>query len=469
MKRFRASLSVRLIVWFVLVQSGVSVLGMGVSLFLQRQPGDEYAFAQMHLNAVVADALVDGPDGRPMIADTPELRAFKARRPGVGVAALDGAHVLRGSSASLGEALRGPHVLRGSSPSLGAALVELGTPRFLNASFVLTRGSLAGSTIVATSVPSRWGPITVVGADNLLRPDDVPALVLYMGRYLVQVMVLVMLGAAVVTPFVIQRALRPLNEASLAAGRIDLRSRDLRLPEGRGVPSELAGLVAAINAALARLDEGVGRQQRIAAEAAHELRTPLAILAARIDSQPESETVLGMRRDLERMRSLVDQLLLIANLEAQNIVLDEPLDLVALARDVVADCTPVALTRGRTLALTPELPQRAIRSSRRILYGALTNLVENAIRAEPDGGVVEVRVCGNGDVLVVDHGAGVAPADRERIFDPFWRRDDHHPGAGLGLAIVKEAATAHGGHVSVEETPGGGATFRFRAVGTRDA
>lgn len=448
MRRFRTSLSVRLIVWFVLVQSGLAIVAMIVTLYLKRQPGDEYAFAQTHLNAVVAAALVDGPDGRPVIADTPELRAFKAQRPGVGIAAL-----------------RGSQVLRGASPSLVAALDGLGTPRFLNASFVPTRGSLAGSTVVATSMPSRWGPIVVVGADNLLRLDDVPPLASHMGAYLVRVMILVMLGAAVVTPFVIRRALRPLNQASLAASRIDLRRRDLRLPEGKGVPSEVAGLVAAINAALARLDEGVGRQQRFAAEAAHELRTPLAILAARIDSQPESETVLGMRRDLERMRSLVDQLLLIANLEAQNIALDEPLDLVVLARDVVADCTPVALARGRARALTPDLPRRVIQGSRRILYGALTNLVGNAIRAEPDDGVVEVRVCGTGDILVVNHGAGVPSIDRERIFDPFWRRDDHHPGAGLGLTIVKEAAAAHGGHVSVEETPGGGATFRFRVAG----
>jgi hypothetical protein len=122
-RRFRTSLSVRLIVWFVLVQSGLAIVAMIVTLYLQRQPGDEYAFAQMHLNAVVAAALVDGPDGQPVIADTPELRAFKAQRPGVGIAAL-----------------RGSHVLRGSSPSLVAALDGLGTPRFLNANFVLTRG-----------------------------------------------------------------------------------------------------------------------------------------------------------------------------------------------------------------------------------------------------------------------------------------------------------------------------------------
>jgi len=449
MRRFTASLSVRLIVWFIVVQSGVSVLAMGLSLFLSRQPGDEYAFAQMRLNALVVGALDEGPDGQLTISDTPALRAFKAQRPEVGIAAL-----------------RGSSVLPGSSPILAAALGDLGTPRFNSAGFVLTKGPLAGSTVVATSVPSRWGPIVVVGANNLLRVDDVPALLLYMSSYLVQVMGLVMLGAAIVTPFVIRRALRPLNEASLAAEQIDLRRRDLRLPEGKGVPYELAGLVAAINAALARLDEGVGRQQRFAAEVAHELRTPLAILAARIDSQPESETVLGMRRDLERMRTLVDQLLLIASLEAQDIILNEPLDLVALARDVVADCTPVALARRRTLAFGPELVRLEIQGSRRILYGALTNLVENAIRAEPSGGVVEVKVCDSGEILVIDQGKGVAPDDRERIFDPFWRRDDCHPGAGLGLTIVKEAAAAHGGCVSVEETLGGGATFRFRAFPT---
>ncbi len=192
------------------------------------------------------------------------------------------------------------------------------------------------------------------------------------------------------------------------------------------------------------------------------MRTPLAIMAARIDSQQDAGQADGMRRDVERMRTLVDQLLLVARLERRDVRLEETVDLVALARDVVADCTPLAIAGGRDLALTPEVGQLPVRGGRQVLESALLNLVQNAVRAEPLGGTVDVIVRSPGQILVVDHGAGVALADRESIFDPFWRRDELHPGAGLGLTIVKETAIAHGGGVSVEETPGGGATFRLR-------
>lgn len=445
MKRFSSSLAARLIVWFVLVQSLVSVLAMVVTLFLWRQPGDEYAFAQMHLEEVVMAAIRRGPDGQLALGETAALTAFRAERPDVEIAAL-----------------QGTRILPGSSPVLAQALRDQGAPAFISATFVFSQGPLAGETATATTRDGPFGDIVVVGVGNRLRLADLPALGLYMGAYLVRVMILVMLGAAAVTPFVIGRALRPLQQAGREAARIDIRRRDLRLPVGEGVPSELAGLIGAINAALDRLDQGVRRQQRIAAEAAHELRTPLAVLAARIDSQPASDDQRAMRRDLERMRTLVDQLLLVARLEIADAPRDETFDLVALARDVVADCTPLALAQGRDLALVPDVERRMVRGSRRVIEGALTNLVNNAIRAEPVGGAVEVRVPDADELRVVDHGPGVPPHERELVFDPFWRRNDDHPGAGLGLAIVKQAALLHGGQAFVEETPGGGATFRLR-------
>lgn len=448
MRRVSSSLALRLIVWGVLVQSAVSVLALIASLVFWSQPGDEYAFAQMHLEEMVVAALRPGPDGQLGIGPTEQLRAFKAARPQVGVAAMQGARVLKGSSPVLAETLR-----------------IQGAPAFINATFVFSQGPLAGQTATATTTSSPWGDVVVIGVNNRLRMADLPALALYMGGYLAPVMVFVVLGAAALTPIVIGRALRPLQLAGQEAARIDVRQRDLRLPTGEGVPSELAGLIGAINAALDRLDMGVRRQQRIAAESAHELRTPLAVLAARIDSQAPSEIQLAMRRDLERMRTLVDQLLLSARLEITDAPRDEVFDLVALARDVVANCTPLALAQGRDLALVPAVERRMVRGAQKIVEGALTNLVDNAIRAEPIGGFVEVRVPDDDELIVVDHGQGVPPDERELVFDPFWRRGDDHPGAGLGLAIVKQAATLHGGQAYVVETPGGGATFHLRLNG----
>jgi signal transduction histidine kinase len=90
----------------------------------------------------------------------------------------------------------------------------------------------------------------------------------------------------------------------------------------------------------------------------------------------------------------------------------------------------------------------------------MTNLIENAVRAEPPGGTVIVRLSKDAAVEVVDHGEGVSIADRERIFEPFWRKSENTPGTGLGLAITKELTTKLGGSIKLLETPGGGATFK---------
>jgi signal transduction histidine kinase len=91
----------------------------------------------------------------------------------------------------------------------------------------------------------------------------------------------------------------------------------------------------------------------------------------------------------------------------------------------------------------------------------VTNLIDNALRAEPKDGAILVRIDDRGVVAVVDHGEGVAPAFREMVFEPFWRQSETTSGTGLGLAIAKEIMDAHGGRIWVEETPGGGATFKI--------
>ncbi len=91
----------------------------------------------------------------------------------------------------------------------------------------------------------------------------------------------------------------------------------------------------------------------------------------------------------------------------------------------------------------------------------LANLIDNALHAEPEGGLVLVKVTGRAVVEVIDHGEGVAECDREMIFEPFWRKSETRPGTGLGLSIARELVSMHGGHIWVEETPGGGATFKL--------
>ncbi len=116
----------------------------------------------------------------------------------------------------------------------------------------------------------------------------------------------------------------------------------------------------------------------------------------------------------------------------------------------------------RVLVVEDEVAMARLIVDALAIQGAVANLIDNALRMEPDRGEIEVRVNGDGSVDVVDHGEGVALQHRDLVFEPFWRGDPTAPGTGLGLAIVREVARLHGGTVEVIPTLGGGATFRLR-------
>jgi signal transduction histidine kinase len=459
MRLVPASLTGRIIVRLIVFQILAGVATAIASTLFLSSPDETYFIAQAHVGDLTLEALSLGTDGRPFITDTPAMRRFRAERPQVRIVVVDReGREVEGSDPDLLAALRAydlPHFYR--APEYGSGRAAIFT---IPDSY---GGPLAGAVVVAASGEEEpYGSGTLFVARNELRAEDLPAFVGHVVDEHLPTLGPVLVVVVLVVPLLVRQALRPLLAATREAAAIDLHARDLRLPEGKGVPSELQPLARGINAALARLDESFRRQQRFAAQAAHEMRTPLAIIAARIDGMADRQEAEALRRNVERMRSLVDRLLFIARLERRDVPLDESLDLVALARDVVADCAPLAIAEDRKLALLPDVARLPLRGNARALESALVNLIENAVRAEPAGGTIEVMVRGPGEILVVDHGAGIAPADRERVFEPFWRRHDRNTGAGLGLTIVKEAATAHGGSIAVEETRGGGATFRLR-------
>ncbi len=256
----------------------------------------------------------------------------------------------------------------------------------------------------------------------------------------------------------VRHGLTPLRSAAAEVARIDMNSLSKRLLSD-DVPVEVAPFVEAVNEALKRLDAWAARQRRFTANAAHELRTPLAIMRARLENAKASSLKSELLGDASQLRSIVEEMLVAARLTEGQAPLDQRVDLSDAARRVVSDLLPLAIDRDRFVDFECSGPV-VTRGNRRAVECVLTNLIDNALRAEPSKGSVAVRLDGGGVIAVIDHGEGIAAADREMIFEPFWRKNEANPGSGLGLAIAKEIVDAHGGRIWVEETPGGGATFK---------
>jgi signal transduction histidine kinase len=221
--------------------------------------------------------------------------------------------------------------------------------------------------------------------------------------------------------------------------------------------------VHAVNQALDRLEAGFRAQRDFTADMAHELRTPLSVARARVDSLEAGPLRDQLRADLVNMTRTVNQVLDIAELENFRVGSDARADLHAVCADAVAFMAPLAVGRGQTVALTGAPGPVWVLGHTEALFRAVRNLVENAIRHTPAGVSIEVEVMESGVVRVLDDGPGVPVADRESIFRRFWRRDRSKADSrGLGLAIVARVAEAHEGSVSVEERAGGGSIFTLR-------
>ena len=257
----------------------------------------------------------------------------------------------------------------------------------------------------------------------------------------------------------VRSGLRPLRLASAAATRVEPARLGLRLPEA-GLPGEVAPLVAAVNQALARLEAALIAQRRFVGDAAHTLRTPLAVLTARLDSLSEGPDTQALRRDTDRMTRLIDQMLQMARLDGMPLDVSQPIHLRAAAVEAISELAPLALQRGVQMALSEPAQVGPVTGNHAALVIALTNLIENALAHAPPGSLVEVTVEPPARVLVLDRGPGVPEAERSLIFERFGRgQATGSTGAGLGLAIVAGIAAAHRGSVRAMVRDGGGATF----------
>lgn len=256
---------------------------------------------------------------------------------------------------------------------------------------------------------------------------------------------------------VVRRMLAPLATAAAEVDALDLTRLDARLTEP-AASREVAALVATLNRALARVQNAMGVLKAFTADAAHELRTPLSVLQLRIEALPDGESKQRLHEDVQAMTRLVNQMLDLSRADVLGMEQSCDVDLRAVAQDIVAQTAPLAFAAGHDLRLMDHGPAM-LRGHPDALGRALRNLVENAIVHGGGEGPIEVAVGPGLRLSVRDHGEGLGGADPDMIFRRFWRKDRNGAGAGLGLGIARSIVEAHGGVLTAQNAPGGGAAF----------
>lgn len=226
------------------------------------------------------------------------------------------------------------------------------------------------------------------------------------------------------------------------------------------LPNEITPFVQAINRLLARINQLISQQQRFIADAAHELRSPLTALSMQAQNLRQAnsleaihERVAPLQAGIERARQLTEQLLNLARIQADGST-EGVVDLSVLSRELIAQYLPAAEAKDIDLGLE-ECDRLSLRASPESLRLILGNALENAIKYTPVGGEVTLRIIDDGGMAVievVDSGTGIPSAERDHVFDAFYRMPGTiGTGSGLGLAIAREAATRLGGEINLKD------------------
>ena len=272
----------------------------------------------------------------------------------------------------------------------------------------------------------------------------------------------VMVLGGVLAYFVSGHALKPLHSFAAQVEKVEPNNlTDMKITEE--VLPEFRQFSRSFNQMLDRLDEGFTAQRQFTGNAAHELRTPLALMQARLelfaaehpDMPPETAEFLTLLREqTERMAQMIKTLLEMSGL--QNVPRNDRIQLAPMIEEIFTDLTPLAEKRGISLSREGD---GCMTGSDTLLYRLLFNLTENAVKYNHPGGAVGVSVSEESGRMVIrvsDTGCGIPEQYRESIFQPFFRvdksRSREYGGVGLGLSLVWEIADLHGGSVRVEES-----------------
>lgn len=333
----------------------------------------------------------------------------------------------------------------------------------------LSRSGLSDISIGQTP----WHMYTIVLDDNIVqaaqRASDREALVQESGAKLILPALLMLTLLAALVMLALKRGLAPLSHA---ASDVTARSVEALHPiDLSGHPPEMHLLIKAINDLMSRLGGALAQQNQFLADAAHELRTPITALRLQLqlleraaDTKQSESALLQLRAGIDRAQHLIQQLLALSRLTPETPALQkEAVDLAELVRSTVGNFSARAQEQRIDLgAVTGQTAVVAADTQQLLIM--LNNLIDNALRYTPPGGRIDVGVGMEGGcprLSVTDSGPGIEPAERQRVFDRFYRVQsqgprDVTPGSGLGLAIVQAVVQRHGATIRLDEPPGGG-------------
>ena len=459
------SIRVRLTAWYAALLAAI-IVALGTFLVLQLRADlhqaidEEVRIGSIDLaRAVADDAQDDDPHPEDLAEDFEDAAHAILSPSAAGAQLLDAeGHVL----ASFGAvAEHGPMV---SGTVLAAAVT--GPPRMLTAT---PREQGQRYRIRVASIRYRGESCILVLGESLQPVEDA------VRRLLVLLLIAgpSTLGLTAVAGYwLAYKALRPVGRMTSDAQEIGIA----RLHERVAVPTsrdEIHLLAVTLNAMLERIEVGLKEKHQLVADASHELRTPLAVMRSEIDVSlkadelsPAGRDVLASVRDeVDRMTRTIDNLMALAQVDEGRLeLLTVRIDLRRLVEDTVAALRPLATVKGVSLTVAGDSWE--IQADPQRLRLVLINLIENAVKFSPADETVRIntwRRDGEVGVTVADNGPGVPLADREHLFDRFYRVSDPHlpqtGGSGLGLAICHEVAAAHGGRIWVDSAPGGGSAF----------
>lgn len=318
---------------------------------------------------------------------------------------------------------------------------------------LVRRGALAA---ISRPAGGRWIVVSQDAAAPEVVTDDIVRT--FLDRF-VWLLLPVTLIVPLVGALMARRLTRRMSAASDIAAGIGPRTLDRRLPRGT-LPAEVEPLAVATNAALDRLEQSFATQAAFAADVAHELRTPLAVIRLRADGVADAGVRAGLLAEVDHAAHVIAQLLALADLERPPEDAATDIDLAVLAEQIVADRAPAVIEAGYGIALemadAPDGQGSPCRGYPHAIRIAVENLIANVLRHTPAGTRITVTVGPGAEVRVADDGPRIDPATLAQMTRRFWRgAGARSGGSGLGLSIVARVAAAHGGALHLSAGPGG--------------